>query len=270
MRDFYPALIAENLVKQGYLARLAQLPLDMITSRSDANTVQLAQAADSSPVFNRLGAALAKLVRPDERIGLPAILGLHRHTEVMDFLAERTGAVVFEIPTLPPSVPGIRMHTLLRKTLLGLGVRVEAGMEIIDFSADEGQIRWVASETSARPLKHRARHFLLATGGVLGGGFDSAPDGRFWETVFDLPLTVEQDRTKWFRPEFLDPEGQPVFNGGVRSTAICSRSMLRAISSTATSGLPAAFWPMPDPIQERSLEGLSIITGMMAAKAIIG
>ncbi len=270
MRDFYPALIAENLVKQGYVARFVQLPLDVITSRRDANTVQLAQAADSSPVFNRLGVALAKLVRPDERIGLPAILGLHRHTEVMDFLAERTGAVVFEIPTLPPSVPGIRMHTLLRKTLLELGVRVEAGMEVIDFRADDGQIRWVASETSARPLKHRAKHFLLATGGVLGGGFDSAPDGRFWETIFNLPLTVAQDRAEWFRPEFLDPDGQPVFSGGVEvnnnfqpvdaSGALAYRNLWAAGSVLAHA----------DPIQERSLEGLSIITGMAAGKSIIG
>ncbi len=33
MRDFYPALIAENLTKQGYAARYAHLPLDVITSR---------------------------------------------------------------------------------------------------------------------------------------------------------------------------------------------------------------------------------------------
>jgi glycerol-3-phosphate dehydrogenase subunit B len=268
MRDFYPALIAENLGKQGYAVRFTQLPLDVITSRSDANTVQFAHAIDSSPVLNRLGAALAKLVRPNERIGLPAILGLDRHAEVMDFLAERTDATVFEIPTLPPSVPGIRMHTLLRTTLLSHGVRVEAGMEIIDFHADNGQIRWVASETSARPLKHRAKQFLLATGGVLGGGFDSAPDGRFWETIFNLPLTVEQDRNKWFRPEFLDPAGQPVFSGGVAVND--ELQPVDASGDPVYSNLRAAGSVLAhaDPIQERSLEGLSIITGMMAARAI--
>ena len=64
MRDFYPALIAENLNKQGYAARYAHLPLDVITSRLDSNTVQFAQAIDASPVHSRLGVALAKLVKP--------------------------------------------------------------------------------------------------------------------------------------------------------------------------------------------------------------
>ena len=270
MRDFYPALIAENLNKQGYAARYAHLPLDVITSRSDTNTVQFAQAVDDSPVYNRLGVALAKLVQPGERIGLPAILGLHKHAEVMAALAQRTGTTVFEIPTLPPSVPGVRLHSVLRRLLLEQGVRMEAGMEVIGFDVEDGQIRWVETETSSRPLKHRAANFLLASGGVLGGGFNSAPDGRFWEVVFGLPLTIPQDRTTWFKPDFLGSEGQPVFNGGV---AVDKRFQpVDAAGKQVYDNLWTAGGTLAhtDPIQERCLEGLSIITGVMAAKAIVG
>ncbi len=188
----------------------------------------------------------------------------------MAALAQRTGATVFEIPTLPPSVPGIRLHSVLRQLLLDHGVRVEAGMEVIGFDVpSDGRIRWVETETSARPLKHRAENFLLATGGVLGGGFNSAPDGRFWEVVFGLPLTVPQDRTTWFRPDFLDSEGQPVFSGGV---AVDKRFQpVDAAGKRVYDNLWAAGGTLAhaDPIQERSLEGLSIITGVMAAKAIL-
>ncbi|MEZ4716728.1 MAG: FAD-binding protein [Caldilineaceae bacterium] len=48
------------------------LPLDLITPRRDINTVQMAQALDAPDVQKRLGAALNRLVRPGERIGLPA------------------------------------------------------------------------------------------------------------------------------------------------------------------------------------------------------
>ncbi len=73
----------------------------------------------------------------------------------------------------------------------------------------------MASKTTGRPLKHRAENFLLATGGILGGGFNSDRTADVWEVILDLPLTVPQDRSEWFDSRFLSPGGHPVFTGGV-------------------------------------------------------
>ncbi len=151
MRDFFPKLIAEHLTQLGYPARAVLLPLDLLTYRIDSNTVQLAQALDEPARQRALGVALRELARPDERIGLPAILGLERHREVVSCLQEQAGAAVFEIPTLPPSVPGVRLYRALLQQLASLRVRVEAGMEVIGFSAEGDRIRWVETETGARP-----------------------------------------------------------------------------------------------------------------------
>ena len=140
--------------------------------------------------MQRFARELAKLARPGERIGLPAVVGLDNHAAAMDALRQATQASIFEIPTLPPSVSGIRLHRALRSRLDALGVRVEVGMDIIGFHAEHGEIRWVETETSSRPMRHRAARFLLATGGVLGGGFTGDAGGRFTEDVFDLPLTA--------------------------------------------------------------------------------
>jgi glycerol-3-phosphate dehydrogenase subunit B len=266
-RDFYAHLVAEHLVKQGRAARALVLPTKLITQRSDANTVQLAAELDKAENCNRLGAALKAAVKPGERIGLPAILGLNDHAQVLASLAKMSGAPVFEIPTLPPSVPGLRLTAALRRLLDRHNVRVEVGMEVIGFHAENGTIRWVETATSARPLKHAARGFVLATGGVLGGGFQSDHHGRFWETIFDLPLTVPQDRSQWFRPRFLDPEGQPVFRGGVTvNTAfqpLEGRGGLVLANLWAAGGLLAG----ADPIQEHSLEGIALASGIAAGEA---
>jgi glycerol-3-phosphate dehydrogenase subunit B len=270
LRDFYPQLLADNLAAQGIVARAVQLPFTLLTDRRDANTVQLAQALDDPARVERLAAALRKIVQPDERVGLPAILGLHQHALTFQRLGDRLGASIFEIPTLPPSVPGIRLTTALRHRLEERGARVEIGMEGIGFHGEAGEIAWVETATSARPLKHRAHSFLLATGGVLGGGFNSDHTGRFWETIFDLPLTVAQDRGEWFRPLFFDPAGQPVFHGGV-----AVNDTLQPVDETgrtvyrnlwAAGGLLADC----DPILERSLEGIAVATGMAAADAVAG
>lgn len=270
LRDFFPQLIAENLRQQGYKARAELLPINLITDRRDFNTVQLADGLEQPAPRSRLAAELKQLIRPGERIGLPAILGRDRHLAVLADLQARTGATIFEIPTLSPSVPGIRLHAALRRQLEELGVRVEAGMEVTDFRAENGRVQWVATETSARPLKHRATNFLLATGGILGGGFDSDHTGRMWETIFDLPLTTPQKRSEWFRPRFLDPAGQPVFQGGV--------SVNRQFRPLGADEIPAYanLWAAggclahADPIHERSLEGIAIATGTTAAQHIVG
>jgi glycerol-3-phosphate dehydrogenase subunit B len=269
-RDFYPHLLADHLVKQGRAARAGVLPISLITQRRDANTVQLAAELDKPENYNRLGAALKAAVQRGERIGLPAILGLNNHARTVAALASTAGAPVFEIPTLPPSVPGLRLTAALRRLLGSYNVRVEVGMEVIGFHAEDSAIRWVETATSARPLKHAAAGFVLASGGVLGGGFQSDHQGRFWETIFDLPLSVSQDRSQWFRPLFMDPEGQPVFRGGVTVNSqlqpLDGRGGVVYRNLWAAGGLLAG----ADPLQEHSLEGIALSTGVAAGEMAVG
>jgi len=268
VRDFFPELIAENLNKQGHTARAAFLPLDLITDRRDSNTVQLANGLDNSTRRNKLAAELKKLGRPGERVGLPAILGMAEHATLMQELQAATGAAVFEIPTLPPSVPGIRLNTGLRQHVERLGVQVEISMDIIGFHAQDGRVEWVETQTSSRPLKHHARNFLLATGGILGGGINTDHTGRAWEVVFNLPLTTPQQRSEWFRSRFFDPAGHPIFSGGVPINP--QFQPIGADGSPVYANVWAAgsILAHADPIRERSLEGIAIATGIAAANRI--
>jgi glycerol-3-phosphate dehydrogenase subunit B len=275
LRDFYPQLIAENLVTQGFQARAASLPLSLLSEQSDRNNVHLAQALDDKARRARLGGELKRLALPGERIGLPAILGLDDHGAALADLQSAAGAPLFEIPTLPPSVPGMRLFRALRAKLWSMGVRVDAGMEAIGAKATPGvngtagRVQWVETATSSRPLKNRAKHYLLATGGILGGGFDSDHTGRLWEVVFGLPLTVPQQRQHWFRPEFMNPAGHPVFNGGV---AVDQRMQpVDAAGKVVYGNLWTAGGALAsvDPIQQHSLEGIAIASGVAAARAIV-
>ncbi len=262
LRDFYPRLIAENLVRQGVQARPASLPLGLLTSRRDVNTVQLARSLDRPDTVDRLGQALRSLVRPGERIGLPAILGLERHLATWQRLQEEVGAPVFEIPTLPPSVPGIRLVQAWRRHLLAQGVRVEVGMEAIGFQAAGDRILWVETESAARPLRHAAGRFVLATGGILGGGITAGPQGPAREVVFGLPLAVPADRRQWFRPRFLDPAGHPFFQGGV-AVDPALRPVDPRTGQVIYTNLHAVGEALAgaDSIRERSLEGIALVTG---------
>ena len=274
LRDFYPELIVENLAKQGFQARAAFLPLSLLTEQHDRNNVQLAMALDLRAQRAKLGSELKRLAQPGERIGLPAILGLDDHAAALADLQAAAGVPLFEIPTLPPSVPGMRLFKALRARLWSLGVQLYAGMEAIGAetiaaNGAAGRVQWVETATSSRPMKHRAKAYLLATGGILGGGFDSDHTGRIWETVFGLPLLIPQKRYEWFRPAFMDPAGHPVFNGGVavdqRMQPVDAGGKVIYNNLWAAGGALACV----DPIQQHSLEGIAIATGIAAGQAIV-
>lgn len=268
LRDVYPHLMAENLNRQGISARAAFVPWEAVSELRDRNPVQLAEGLEQPEQARRLADALRPLVQRGERIGFPAILGLEAHSRVRADLEADLGVTLFEFPTLPPNVPGIRLYQTLRRLLLRLGVRTETNMEVIGFFAEDGTVQWVETATSARPLRHRARAFVLATGGVLGGGFAGNHTGEIRETVFELPLTVESSRGAWFRPQFFDPQGQPVFHGGVRTDG--ELRALRADGSPAFANVWAAGSALAgaDSILERSMEGLAIATGRAAGEAV--
>jgi glycerol-3-phosphate dehydrogenase subunit B len=261
LRDFYPQLIAENLRKQGFNARAVFLPIESITGRSDFSPVHLAQALDAPEVVTRLAAALRPWVRPGQRVGLPAILGLERHQQTWAMLQALLDAPVFEIPTLPPSVPGLRLFNHLRQR-----VHLDLGMTVSDFAAENGRIEWVSSRSSARPVKHRARAYLLATGGILGGGFVSDASGHVWERIFDLPLTLPQQRSQWFHNDFLSPQGHPIFLGGVSAGAD-----LRPVDANQRR-IYENLWVAGNlldgaaSIAERSREGIAIATAYAAVQ----
>lgn len=265
LRDFYPHFVAENLAKLGHRARAVLLPFDLLTARKDSNTVQQAQGMDDPAMRNKLAAAIKKVIQPGERVGLPPILGLDRSVQAWTDVQSQVGAPVFEIPTLPPSVPGMRLFIALRDKLRQMGVRVEIGLEAKgSYVGDSGHIEWVETKTTSRPLKHRAHQFVLATGGIMGGGFDSDHTGRVWEVVFDLPLTTPQQRSKWFRPAFVNSDGHPVYTGGVVADAHMQPvdgagkpiyQNLRVVGDLLAND---------NPILQRSMEGAAVATGYAA------
>lgn len=268
--DFFPALIADNLRQQGHDARSHTLPLSLITKRQKViNEVILAEALDDLTRIDAVANVVRTLVRPGERVLFPAILGIERHNEVIARLSDAIGAPVGEIPTLPPSVPGLRLHQALVRKLRKFGVRVESNMAAVEFGNKGNEIAWVATASTARPLRHRARAYLLATGGLLGGGFSSDHSGRVWETIFGLPLSIPDKRSAWFRPEFLDSAGHPIFQGGIEVNE--RWQPVDGSGNVVYGNLWAAgnLLAHADAIRTRSHEGIALATGAAAARAIL-
>ena len=114
-RDFYPKLCADNLTRQGFPAQAATFDLpEMHTSQFDATPVGLARLFDRADVRERVAAQLKPKLDGATRVGFPAVLGLEHSAEAWRDLSDRLGVPAFEIPTLPPSVPGMRLFNAFK------------------------------------------------------------------------------------------------------------------------------------------------------------
>jgi glycerol-3-phosphate dehydrogenase subunit B len=144
--------------------------------------------------------ALAEVVKPhldgEARVGFPAVLGDDRPDEVRLLLEAELGADVFEVPMGPPSLPGLRLEDRLYVAAREAGVRVETGNPVVDVEAHDGRIEHVLVERTHQPVPYAADEYVLATGGLVGGGVDS-DRSSVREPVFGCHVPHPEDRYDW-------------------------------------------------------------------------
>jgi len=163
-------------------------------------------------------AALAALIRPQlggaRAVGLPAVLGLRRTEEIAAELERRLEAPVFEIPGMPPSVPGLRLKEAFERAVTSRGVRrlVQQRVVAVVPEADAFTLYLEGAAPGGAPL--RARAVVLATGRFMGRGL-LADRAQVREALLDLPVYQPPTRAEWHRADFFDPAGHPVNQAGV-------------------------------------------------------
>ena len=260
MPDFYPNIVAANLNQQGKEARYVMLDLPMLANRRFNNAVLIARMMEQPELRNELVAALKPHLAPAGRVGFPAFLGLHQPMPVKAALEDALGCPVFEIPSLPPSVPGMRLHEILKQAIQKHGSFVYDGMEALRAESENGQITAVFTEAAARPRRHRFEKYVLATGGILGGGITTNIEGEAREVVFDLPVTAPDSRRDWFKQQFMDKEGHPIYRAGltVNETFQPLNGDGPVYENVYAAGTTLAHCEV---IRERSFEGVALATG---------
>jgi len=198
-RDFSTSLAASGLERIGVrVANSVELPLPHQASVRDRYSIDLARRFEDKAWREEVARSWKTRLTGARRIGIPACLGLTSHPEVWRDMHERLGALIFEIPTLPPSVPGLRLENALRNRALKAGVRLIEGSRAlgqVDGRSGGRRAGGVVIHAAGGPRALQADAVLLATGGFLHGGLVARQDGRAQESVFDLPVRVSGDRT---------------------------------------------------------------------------
>jgi glycerol-3-phosphate dehydrogenase subunit B len=269
--DFYPAWIAANLSAQEIPASGVTLNLPILADRAFVTARTLAMLFDEEEFRSQVAAAIRNhLMRHPgmhpARVGFPAVLGLENPIAVLRDLEARLELPVFEIPTLPPSIPGIRLSRILCRAIEAGAGRVFEGMQAVNITAEAGRLDTVWTEAAARRKPHRASTFILASGGILGGGIRAEFDGSVQEPIAGLPVNAPARRDQWLGKEFLAPDGHPIFRAGLNvddTFRVCGPDGKPVYDNLYAAGSALAH---NDFLAERSLEGIALITGFLISK----
>jgi glycerol-3-phosphate dehydrogenase subunit B len=261
LRDFHAALCAANLQQVGVPARAVEIEVD-VDGRADANAVGVARRF-ADPAFRAAFAGeLAPRLRPGERVALPAVLPLRDPHGAWTELQERLDTTIFEVPTLPPSVPGMRLAEVLRATLRAAGGRIVLGSEVVGADRDGGRVTAVRARSAGHDTTYHARWFVLATGGFASGGIVVESDWTARETALGLALrgVPARGEARFASDYFAE---QPLARAGV---AVDGALRAEGADNVLVAG---ASLPGAVPWREGSGDGIALTSGHRAAELVL-
>jgi glycerol-3-phosphate dehydrogenase subunit B len=270
LKDFHPALLADNLSRSGLGVQARAIELDLSPEgRRDVNSLGFARGFDDPRFRAEVIGAVAPRLHADERVAFPAVLGIADPHGAWAEIERALGHRVFEIPTLPPSVPGMRVFAILREALRRAGGRMVLNNVVTGAESRDGRVSAVRTRLGLREERRGADWVVLATGGFASGGLELDSYWQARETALGLPLSgLPEPGEPRFSPEYFGE--QPMARVGVaadRELRPLDPAGDRAAENVLVAGATLAG---AQPWREGSGDGLSLSTGHRAAELVLG
>lgn len=214
LKGFSARQVAASVQKRWPDVRAAKISFPYSDHLSELYTEHMANALLLPRNREKFAQTVAPHVKKSKLIGLPAILGMYRTQEVISHLEELIGVPLFEIPTIPPSVPGLRLKEAFERGLQPKGVAYFSLQRVLEARQPSG--RQFETRIGRDEVEHiiHSRGIILASGRFIGGGLH-ADRKRIAETIFDLPVHQPNSRAEWHSRDFLDTRGHQINQAGL-------------------------------------------------------
>ena len=263
--DFQAHLAAAGLRQAGAQADAIEIELPELDylrdNASEFRSVNIARVMDEKSRWAPLLAALKPIAARYDRLLLPACFGLQHHQQ-WRWLNEQLPCPLALLPTLPPSVPGMRMHAALQRYFIKLGGTWLAGDEVAGVSYDGQRVVSVSTRNHGDvPLQ--TRFAVLASGSFFSNGLIASRD-KICEPVFNLDITPLLPRSGWYNNDFFDPQPWQLCGVKTDSSLRGQRSGQQIDNLYAIGGVLGGF----DAISQGCAGGVSVITALHAARQI--
>lgn len=264
--DFQPQMVADELQREGIQASAHYVHLPLLDrlreNPSEFRAINVARWLDRPENMAQIVEEISPLIADAEAVFMPACIGLDSEQPMLE-LQKRLGKQLYLLPTLPPSLLGIRLHEMLLRQFRRQGGIVMPGDKVSSVNYAEGRIASVQTRNHG-DISLKAKHFVLATGSFFNNGLVAEFD-RVYEPLMNLDLCEISERAKWTNKEFF--ASQPYMAFGVKTDEkLRAQKAGAAIENLYVAGAVLGGF---DPLTQGCGAGVSMISALFAANEII-
>jgi glycerol-3-phosphate dehydrogenase subunit B len=264
--DFQPELVAGSLAENNINVKTAELTLPALdtlrNNPSEFRAANIARVLDMPEQQRLLIDELKTLTKHTDALFLPACLGVD-DSQAWQNISHQLPCPVRLLPTLPPSVLGMRLYQHLRRRFQQLNGIMMPGDAVIRTEIENENVSAIFTRNHAEvPL--RANHYVLASGSFFSNGLEAKFSG-IREPVFGLDIRAPAEREAWCKEDFFSP--QPYLQAGVAvdKNFHPTRAGQRIKNLYAIGSVLAGF----DPLQQGCGAGVSMTGALHVAQRIL-
>ncbi len=274
-RDFYPELAIGNLKRIPYFRNvefvIGKLVFPDYGDRErnpfEYRSVDVARIFDTEEYLPQLSEQIKNAAMGATIAGIPAFLGIVNYTRHLQLIQEMSGVHLYEIPTLPPSILGMRIDNALKSRFSTLGGVLIAGDRITGGKITDDRLECVYTKNhGATPLT--AGFYILSAGSFFSGGL-TADYNAIREPIFGLKTRFHEDRSRWISPDFFSRNTHPFLEFGVITDENLNPVCTDTGKSVKNLYCAGAILSGYNPLKENSGGGVAISTGYRAAQNIL-
>lgn len=217
LKDFYPHLITKNLKElPGFMEKTYEIAMvdPGLADGRDVTALDVARWLDTEDGLADCTRKMRAVIKPGSVVIIPPVLGTRPDYRIAESLQKTLGCTFVECASVPPSITGLRLRTMMLRYLKKLGVRIIEQAAVARSIVEDGKCTAVITAGIDRERTYYAKSFILANGGFYGGGLIAEP-GNVIEPIFNLPVVAPSDHELWANMSLFSNEPQPFAQIGI-------------------------------------------------------
>lgn len=265
-QDFHTLFIQDGLHRIGMDVKIESVSMEEFEAirrnPSEMRSTNIAKKLEQPGIIDEFAQKVDTFGKNADVVILPAVFGLFNTTLATE-LKQKISSPLLLLPVIPPSVPGIRCQTQLRKKFQELGGTYLLGDNVEKGTIKDDRLRDISTNNHG-DIRFEAEQFVLASGSFYSKGIIAGPN-RIYEPILNLDVDAVNDRGQWFDDNIFND--QPYMHFGVKTDhkfrALIGGKPLENVY-VAGSVLGGA-----NPLKEGSGAGISLLTSLHIAEQIL-